>query len=92
MPKYIDIVDLIEKNPIVRLSKDYQNELITKVKSRFTNKEQQLFVSSFFCYLNYNSKKDLELKLPRHIETLIFKIKVFIYSQYKGCVFCHSFS
>lgn len=40
----LDIVKLIEKNPITHLSKDYQNELLTKIKEKFTNKEQQLFV------------------------------------------------
>ena len=54
----LDIVKLIEKNPITCLSKDYQSKLITKVKEKFTNSEQQLFVSSFYCYLNHNSNND----------------------------------
>ena len=58
MTDTLDIVKLIEKNPITRLSKDYQNKLITKVKAKFTNSEQQLFVSSFYCYLNHNSNND----------------------------------
>jgi hypothetical protein len=62
MPKQIDIIDLIEKNPITRLSKDYQNELITKIKSKFTNKEQQMFVASFYCFLSY-SKNDFVVDL-----------------------------
>ena len=58
MTDTLDIVKLIEKNPITSLSKDYQNKLITKVKAKFTNSEQQLFVSSFYCYLNHNSNND----------------------------------
>ena len=53
----LDIVKLIEKNPITRLSKDYQSSLITKAKAKFNDPEQQLFVASFYCYLNYNSNK-----------------------------------
>ena len=54
MTDKLDIVKLIEKNPITRLSKDYQSKLITKVKSKFTEPEQQLFVASFYCYLNHD--------------------------------------
>lgn len=49
---------LIEKNSITRLTKNYENKLVNKIKTRFTNKEQQLFLSSFYCYLNYDTKKD----------------------------------
>ena len=58
MTDTLDIVKLIEKNPITCLSKDYQSKLITKVKEKFTNSEQQLFVASFYCYLNHNSNND----------------------------------
>jgi len=50
----INIVKLIEKNPITNLSNEYQNKLLTKIKSQFTNKEQQLFVASFYCFLIYD--------------------------------------
>lgn len=58
----LDIVALIEKNPITRLSKNYQSNLVTKIKSKFTGKEQQLFVGSFYCYLNC-SKTDFIIDL-----------------------------
>jgi len=58
MSDKLDIVKLIEKNPIIRLSKDYQSKLITKVKEKFTEPEQQLFVASFYCYLNHNTNND----------------------------------
>jgi len=53
----LNIVDLIEKNPITRLSNTYQNKLICKIKENFTDNEQQMFVGSFYCYLNYNKNE-----------------------------------
>lgn len=54
----LDIIQMIEKNPITRLSSEYQNKLINKIKTNFNNKQQQLFVTSFYCYLNYNSNNE----------------------------------
>lgn len=59
----LDIVKLIEKNPLTRLNKDYQNVLIKKIQERFSDNQQQLFVASFYCYLNYNSKTDFIIDL-----------------------------
>ena len=49
----LNIVELIEKNPITRLSKNYQNVFIKKIKENFTEEQQRLFVANFYCYLNY---------------------------------------
>ena len=49
----LNIVKLIEKNSITRLSKEYEHQLLNKIKEVFTDTQQQLFVSSFYCYLNY---------------------------------------
>ena len=43
----IDIVNLIENNPITKFTGDYQSKLIEKVKNTFTNYEQQLFYQVF---------------------------------------------
>jgi len=51
----INIVKLIEENPNTKLSKSYQGKLINKLKDSFSTDEQQLFISSFYCYLNYKS-------------------------------------
>jgi predicted nuclease with TOPRIM domain len=59
----IDIVNLIESNPITKLTGDYQNKLVEKVKNSFTNYEQQLFLSSFYCYLKYNPQNDFVIDL-----------------------------
>jgi hypothetical protein len=56
MAKSFDIVKLLENNPINCLSNDYQSKLLNKIKENFNNEEQQLFIASFYSYLNY--KKD----------------------------------
>ena len=58
----LDIVELIEKNPITKLSSDYNIKLLCKIKDNFTDMEQQLFLSSFYCYLNYGNAKKYSLK------------------------------
>ena len=59
----IDIVHLIENNPITKLSGNYHNKLITKIKDKFNDNQQQIFVSSFYCYLNYDKKNDFIVDL-----------------------------
>uniref|UniRef100_A0A6C0D1J1 MSV199 domain-containing protein n=1 Tax=viral metagenome TaxID=1070528 RepID=A0A6C0D1J1_9ZZZZ len=51
----LNIVELIEQNPIAKLSDAYNNKLLIKIKETFTGFEQKLFVSSFYCYLNYDN-------------------------------------
>ena len=65
MTECLNIVELIETNPVTRLSNTYQNKLITKIKTNFTDSEQQMFVASFYCYLNYNSKTDFIIDLDK---------------------------
>ena len=59
----VDIVNLIESNPITKFSGDYHSKLVEKIKNNFTNYEQQLFLSSFYCYLKYDSKNDFVIDL-----------------------------
>jgi len=54
----INLIELIERNPITRLNKDYQNNLLSKIETNFSETQQQLFLASFFCYLNHDNKKD----------------------------------
>jgi hypothetical protein len=63
MTASFDIVDLIENNPITKLSTTYQNKLLTKIKTKFTENEQQIFVASFYGFLNYDSKTDFVIDL-----------------------------
>jgi hypothetical protein len=71
----LDIVNLIESNPITKLTNDYNNKLLIKIKQNFTETEQQLFISSFYCYLNYNSTTDFVIDLDNVWQWLVFSNK-----------------
>jgi hypothetical protein len=71
----VDIVNLIESNPITKFSGDYQSKLVEKVKNQFTNYEQQLFLSSFYCYLKYDTKNDFVIDLDNLWKWLGFSQK-----------------
>ena len=58
-----DVVDLIENNPITKLSSTYKNKLLTKIKTKFTESEQQLFVASFYGFLKYDPNNDFVIDL-----------------------------
>ena len=58
-----DVVDLIENNPISKLTATYQNKLLTKIKAKFTESEQQLFVASFYGFLKYDPNNDFVIDL-----------------------------
>lgn len=74
--KNLDIVQLIERNPITRLTKNYQNKFIEKIRKNFTESQQQLFVTSFYTYLNY-SKDDFIIDLDSIWKWLGFERKGF---------------
>ena len=76
MDASLNIVELIENNPIVKLSQDYNNRFICKIKENFTETQQQLFVSSFYCYLNYNQITDFVIDLDNIWVWLGFSQKV----------------
>ena len=63
MQESLNIVELIENNPITQLNGVYQSKLIEKIKTHFNNYEQQMFVASFYCYLNYDSDADFVIDL-----------------------------
>ena len=71
----LDIVKLIEETPITKLSKDYNVKLLTKIKENFTNFEQQLFLSSFYCYLNCEPIKEFVIDLDDVWKWLEFSSK-----------------
>ena len=72
----VDIVNLIENNPITKFAGDYQSKLVEKVKNTFTNYEQQLFLSSFYCYLKYDTKNDFVIDLDNVWKWLGFSQKI----------------
>lgn len=71
----LDIVNLIEQNPLIKLSNDYQSKFLEKIQSNFTDSQQKLFVSSFYCYLNYNTKNDFVIELENIWKWLGFSRK-----------------
>ena len=76
MDPSLNIIELIENNPITKLSQDYNVKLLTKIKSSFTDFEQQLFLSSFYCYLNYHPTNDFVIDLDNVWKWLGFSQKV----------------
>ena len=75
MDASLNIVDLIENNPITKLSSIYNGKLLSKIKEEFTDFEQQLFVSSFYCYLNCDQKNDFVIDLDNVWKWLEFSQK-----------------
>jgi len=75
MDASLNIVDLIENNPIIKLSPECNNRFINKIKETFTETQQQLFVSSFYCYLNYNQTTDFVIDLDNIWKWLGFSQK-----------------
>jgi len=59
----VDIVNLIETNPITKFNGSYKSKMIEKVKNSFTEYEQQIFLASFYCYLKYDYKTDFVIDL-----------------------------
>lgn len=59
----VNIAELVENNPITRFSGDYKSKLISRIVNEFQSNEQQLFLSSFYCYMNYDSKTDFVIDL-----------------------------
>ena len=76
MSEQIDIVSLIENNPVTKLSKDYNVKLLVKIKESFSDFEQQLFLSSFYCYLNCDPLNDFVIDLDNIWKWLGFSQKV----------------
>ncbi len=71
----LNIVNLIESNPVTKLSNTYNNKLLNKIKITFTEAQQQLFISSFYCYLNYSQTTDFVIDLDNIWQWLGFSQK-----------------
>jgi hypothetical protein len=72
----LNVVNLIEKTTITKLSGSYNNRLLQRIKDHFTESQQQIFVTSFYCYLNYNQTTDFVIDLDDIWEWLGFNQKV----------------
>ena len=64
----LDIVNLINNSPLTKLSKGFHSTLIERIQKSFTDDEQQIFVASFYSYLNYNSKTDFNFSKNSSLE------------------------
>ena len=62
-PERLDIIQLIENNPVEKLSNYYQTRLLDKIKEAFDDSDQKIFVASFYCYLQYDSKTDFVIDI-----------------------------
>jgi hypothetical protein len=71
-----DIVKLVTNNPIARLSGDYNSKLLCKIKGKFSGEDQQLFLGSFYCYLNHNSRTEFIIDLDDIWGWLGFSAKI----------------
>ena len=63
MTTTLNIVELIDKNPIAKLSNSSNNNLINKITENFTETQQQLFIASFYSYLHYDQYNDYVVNL-----------------------------
>jgi hypothetical protein len=72
----LDIVDLITNNPITKLSDTYNNKFLEKVKKNFSANEQQIFITSFYSYLNYHKTEDYIIDLDNIWKWLGFNQKI----------------
>ena len=72
----LNIVELIESNPITKLSSDYNVKLLTKIKANFSDFEQQMFLTSFYCYLNYHPTNDFVIDLDDVWKWVGFSVKI----------------
>jgi len=71
----LNIVELIESNPITKLSNTYNVALLEKIKTSFSDIEQQLFITSFYCYLNYDKQTDFVVDMDNVWKWLGFSTK-----------------
>jgi phage anti-repressor protein len=71
----LNVVHLIEKTTITKLSGSYNNRLLQRIKDHFTDSQQHMFVTSFYCYLNYNQTTEFLIDLDNLWKWLGFSQK-----------------
>jgi hypothetical protein len=52
----VDIVALVQNNPLFNLNGEYGSKVIEKIKNRFNEEEIRIYVTNLYCYLNYDKK------------------------------------
>ncbi len=77
MNETIDIITLIRDHPLTKLSNDdHSSKILEKIKNKFTNDEQNMFVANFYCYLNYNTRLDFVVDLDKVWKWIGFSQKI----------------
>jgi hypothetical protein len=59
----VNIIDLIESNPVIKLTENYESKLIDKVRNNFNTFEQKLFSILFYKYANNYTNTDYVIDL-----------------------------
>jgi phage anti-repressor protein len=75
MDTSFNIVNFMEESSITLLSSEYNNKFIQKIQETFTEEQQQLFISSLYCYLNYDQETDFVIDLDNIWKWLGFSQK-----------------
>jgi len=71
----LNIVELIETNPITKLFNNYQNKVLNKIKNNFSENDQQLFVTTLYGYTHNNPNEDFVIDLDNIWQWLGFQQK-----------------
>lgn len=88
----VDIIKLIDENPLDLFNFDYKEKLLSKINDTFNEDEQKLFLCSFYMYLKYDPNKDYVVNMDNIWKWLGFQRKgkckellqkKFNYNEYK---------
>jgi len=71
----LDIISLIDQNPITKLTDTYNNKLLTKIRDNFTEFEQQLFLTTSYAAINCINKNECIINVDTIWEWLGFANK-----------------
>jgi hypothetical protein len=71
----VDIVSLIESNPIARFNQTYHSKIIDKLSVKFSNYDEKIFLSNFYCYLKYDKVNDFVIDLDNIWKYIGFRNK-----------------
>lgn len=71
----LDIVHLIESNPIARFNQTYHSKIIDKLSVKFSNYDEKIFLSNFYCYLKYDKVNDFVIDLDNIWKYIGFRNK-----------------
>ena len=68
-------MNLIESNPIARFNQSYHSKLFDKLNTKFSNDDEKIFLSNFYCYLKYNKFNDFVIDLDNIWKYIGFRNK-----------------